>query len=136
MTFTELILHVIEHGFLDCVKMLPFLFAAFLILETVEHYAKDKMERILSGMHYGGPIAGALLGCIPQCGFSIIAAGLYSGGVITLGVLLSVFLATSDEAVLILLGHPGAESTILPLLGVKVVIAIAVGYLVDIFGKR
>ena len=132
----EMIFHILEHALKDCGKMLPFLFIAFLLLEVVEHYAKDKMERILSGMCYGGPLAGALLGCVPQCGFSIIAASLYSGGVITLGTLLSVFLATSDEAVLILLGNPGSEGVILPLLVTKVLIAVTAGYLVDVIGKR
>ena len=136
MELFRMILHVVEHSFEDCIKMLPFLFAAFLILEAVEHYAKDKMEKALVKIRYGGPIAGAVLGCVPQCGFSIIAAGLYSGGMITRGTLLSVFLATSDEAVLILLGQPGAGKTILPLLGVKILIAVAAGYLVDLFGSR
>lgn len=136
MIHGEMFFHIIEHAIKDCLKMLPFLFAAFLVLELLERFAKDKMEKILAGMRYGGPLAGALLGCVPQCGFSIIAASLYSGGVITLGTLLSVFLATSDEAVLILLGNPGAEREILPLLAAKVVIAVTVGYLTDLFGKR
>ena len=123
MELFRMILHVVEHSFEDCIKMLPFLFAAFLILEAVEHYAKDKMEKALVKIRYGGPIAGAVL-------------GLYSGGMITRGTLLSVFLATSDEAVLILLGQPGAGKTILPLLGVKILIAVAAGYLVDLFGSR
>lgn len=132
----EIIIHSLEHAFLDCVKMLPFLFVAFLILEAVEHYAQDKMEKILSGIRYSGPLVGALLGCVPQCGFSIIAAGLYSGGMISLGTLLSVFLATSDEAILLLLGNPGSEGVILPLLATKIVIAVAAGYLVDIVSRR
>lgn len=132
----EMIFHILEHAVEDCLKMLPFLFIAFLVLELLEHHAQDKMERILSGVRYGGPLIGALLGCVPQCGFSIIAASLYSGGVITLGTLLSVFLATSDEAVLILLGNPGSEGVILPLLVTKIVIAVVVGYLVDVVGKR
>ncbi len=127
---------IVLDAILDCVRMLPFLFAAFLILETIEHYAQEKMERMLSKVQYGGPLVGALLGCIPQCGFSIIAASLYSGGVVTLGTLLSVFIATSDEAVLILLGHPGSQNVILPLLGVKIVIAVLAGYCVDFLSRR
>jgi hypothetical protein len=127
----HMLMQVIEHSLEDCIKMLPFLFVAFFILEAVEHYAQEKMEKALSGLRYGGPVVGALLGCVPQCGFSIIAAGLYSGGMITLGTLLSVFLATSDEAILILLGNPGAGKMILPLLCAKIGIAVVVGYLVD-----
>lgn len=136
MEIGHMMFHIVEHAVKDCLKMLPFLFIAFLVLELLEHYAKDKMERILAGMRYGGPLVGALLGCVPQCGFSIIAASLYSGGVITLGTLLSVFLATSDEAVLILMGNPEAKGVIFPLLAAKVVIAVLVGYLVDLIGKR
>lgn len=126
----------VQDAWIDCVKMLPFLFGAFLILELIEHHAKEKMNSILAKMQYGGPLAGAVLGCIPQCGFSVVAAGLYSGGVITLGTLIAVFLATSDEAILILLGNPQAQNIIFPLIGAKVAIGAAGGYLVDIIGRR
>ncbi len=120
----------------DTAKTLPFLFAAFLVMEALEYYSGHYLNRILSGMGKAGPLAGAVLGCIPQCGFSAAAANLYSGGIITLGTLISVFLSTSDEAVLILLGHPGSGRIILPLLFGKVIIAIAAGYLTDILFRR
>ena len=86
----------------DCLKMLPFLFAAFLLIEALEHHGSRKLARGLARVGKAGPVAGALVGCIPQCGFSVIAANLYAGGVISPGTLLAVFVATSDEAVLIL----------------------------------
>lgn len=131
-----MIFELIKDAWMDCVKMLPFLFGAFLILELIEHHAKEKMNAILAKVQYGGPLVGAVLGCIPQCGFSVVAAGLYSGGVITLGTLISVFLATSDEAILILLGNPQAQGIIFPLIGAKVLIGAVGGYLVDILGQR
>ena len=83
-----------------------------------------------------GPIVGAAVGCVPQCGFSVMAANLYAGGVISVGTLLAVFLATSDEAVLIILGNPGRAGEVGMLLGAKVLIAVIGGYAADLFLKE
>lgn len=122
---------------LDSVKMLPFLFVAFLIMEALERYSSELSERALRKIKSAGPVVGAVFGCIPQCGFSVMAANLYSGGVITLGTLLAVFMATSDEAILILIGHREQGGVILSLLAAKVVISVIVGYVADLFwGKK
>lgn len=126
-----MLLDVLMDTVLDSVKMLPFLFAAFLLLEWLEKYSGDYMNRMLAKVGHAGPVVGALLGCVPQCGFSVVAANLYAGGVITPGTLLAVFLATSDEAILILLGNPGRGQDILTLLIVKVLIGTVAGYLID-----
>lgn len=126
-------IEIILHTVLDNIRMLPFLFVAFLLLEAVEHYSTKYVNKVLMNINKTGPLAGALLGCVPQCGFSVMATNLYAGGVVSLGTLLAVYLATSDEAILIILGHPGREREILWLLLVKVVIAVLVGYLVDLF---
>lgn len=132
-----MILDVLLDALLDSAKMLPFLFAAFLVMEWLEDRSGEYMNRILAKVGRAGPVAGALLGCIPQCGFSVVAANLFAGGILTPGTLLAVFLATSDEAVLILMGHPGRGADILGLLAAKVVIGAAAGYLVDIiYPKR
>ena len=115
---------------LDCLKELPFLFAAFYLLEVLEHRAARKMNETLAKAGGLGPLAGALLGCVPQCGFSIMASDFYAGGVISLGTLLAVFLSTSDEALVILLGHPEQFPTVIRLLVTKIVIALIAGYLV------
>lgn len=117
---------------LDSVRMLPFLFAAFLLLEALEHYSTAFVNKTLNRLNKAGPIAGALFGCVPQCGFSVMAANLYSGGVVSLGTLLAVFLSTSDEAVIILMGHPGNGAAIWQLLAVKFVIAFIAGYAADL----
>lgn len=130
-----MIIEILQETLLDSIKMLPFLFVAFLILEMVERYAGTKMNRILGQVGYAGPAAGALLGCIPQCGFSVVAANLYSGRVISLGTLLAVFLATSDEAILILLSYPERGTQILWLILIKMIIAILAGYTVDFIKK-
>ena len=131
-----MILHALEHALLDTVRMVPFLLAAFLILEAVEHYSNQYMNRVLGKVGKAGPVVGALFGCVPQCGMSVSAANLYSGGVITLGTLLAVFLSTSDEAVLILLGHPGSGRVIGQLLLGKVLIGILFGYLTDLVLRK
>ena len=119
-------LDVLLDAVLDSLKTLPFLFGAFLLMEAAEkHYGKH-MDTILKKSKWGGPLAGSILGCIPQCGFSVIASNLYAGGLITLGTLLSVYLSTSDEAIVLLL-----------LMVTKVIIGIIAGYLVDlIFFKQ
>lgn len=116
--------------------MLPFLFAAFLVIEALEYYSSDFTARLLAGVGKAGPIVGAVAGCVPQCGFSVMAANLYAGGIISVGTLLSVFVATSDEAILILLGNPGRGEEVLLLLLTKVVIAVIAGYVTDLFLSR
>ncbi len=130
------VLHALEHGALDTLRMLPFLFAAFLLLEALEHYSEKHRDRVMTGTKAAGPVVGALFGCIPQCGFSVAAANLYSGGAITLGTMLAVFLATSDEAVLLLLGNPGQGGTALKLLLTKLVLGTVLGYLADFLLRR
>ena len=128
----ETLFHACVHAGVDCLKMLPFLFAAFLLIEALEHHGSRKLARGLARVGKAGPVAGALVGCIPQCGFSVIAANLYAGGVISPGTLLAVFVATSDEAVLILLGNPGSAGEVLPLLAGKILIAVLAGYVTDL----
>ena len=132
----ELVLHGLEHGLLDTLRMLPFLFAAFLLLEVLEHFSEKHRDRVMGKIGGAGPLVGALFGCVPQCGFSVAAANLYSGGVITLGTMLAVFLATSDEAVLLLLGNPGQGGTVLKLLAAKLVLGAALGYLTDLLLRK
>lgn len=126
--FSDVLLDTI----LDSVRMLPFLFAAFLLLEALEHYSTAFVDKTLSKLNKAGPIAGAIFGCVPQCGFSVMASNLYSGGVISPGTLLAVFLSTSDEAVIILMGHPEGGNIVLKLLTVKLIIALTAGYGVDL----
>lgn len=132
----ELFVDVLADAVLDCVKMLPFLFLAFLLIEALEHYSSDFTKKLMIKVDKAGPVVGAIVGCVPQCGFSVMAANLYSGGIITIGTLIAVFLATSDEAVLILMSNPKQAGKIGVLLITKVIIAIIAGYLVDVFFKK
>lgn len=121
---------------LDCLKMLPFLFAAFLVIEALEYYSGEFTARLLAGVGKAGPVVGAAAGCVPQCGFSVLASNLYAGGIISVGTLLSVFIATSDEALLIIMGNPGRGKDVVFLLLTKVIIAVIAGYVTDIILSR
>lgn len=133
----EMLTDVFLDALFDCLKMAPFLFAAFLLVEIFEHYSNDFTVRILEKVGKAGPVFAAFAGCVPQCGFSVMAVNLYAGGMISLGTLLSVFIATSDEAILIILSNPEHIEDIGMILTVKVLIAILAGYVADIFlGKK
>lgn len=121
---------------IDGARMIPFLLFAFLLIELVEKYTGEKRDRILMKGNKAGPIIGALFGCIPQCGFSVVAANLYAERLVSVRTLLAVFMSTSDEAIIVMFGYPKSGGKILTILGLKVVIAIVVGYLVDLFCKR
>lgn len=116
----------------DSVRMLPFLFAAYWLIEYVEQRHSEGVERILAGGGRFGFVPGAVLGLLPQCGFSAMAANLYASRVISLGTLLAVFLATSDEAVPLMLASPGHWRQLAALLGVKLAVALLAGFLADI----
>lgn len=127
----KLLLDVLSDTFFDTMKMLPFLFGVYLLIEYLEHKASDKLPEALRRMGPFGPIGGAVMGCIPQCGFSVAASNLYSGRLISLGTLLAVFVATSDEAVPILLASPEGAKKILPLIAAKLLVAVTAGINVD-----
>ena len=111
----------------DCLKMLPFLFVAFILIEALEHYSSDFTAKALAKVGRAGPVVGAVAGCVPQCGFSVMAANLYAGGIISVGTLLSVFIATSDEAILIIMSNPERIREVGILLAAKVIIAVTAG---------
>ncbi len=132
----EMILHVVWHGFLDTLKLLPFLFLTYLLMELLEHKAGERAERVLTRTGRFGPVIGALLGLVPQCGFSGAAASLYAGRVVTLGTMLAVFLATSDEMIPVFLSEQVAAPVILAVLGIKLLVAVLVGFVADAVTRR
>ncbi len=127
---------ILLEGLLDSVKTIPFLFAAYLLLELIEHRSASKLSRVLSSGRFGIP-GGALLGCIPQCGMGVATSHLFASGTVTAGTLIAVFISTSDEAVPVLLSNTDKAHLIIPLLLVKVTMAVAAGYLYSmLFGKK
>ncbi len=129
------LLHALEHAFFDTLIALPLLFLAYLLMELLERKASDKMEGALRKIGSCGPIAGSVLGCVPQCGFSTAGANLYSAGLITEGTLISVFLATSDEAVVLLFSSPDSMGEIGKLILTKIIIGIVAGFAIDLTYK-
>lgn len=132
MDILDVLLDVFIDAVIDSLKLLPFLYLAYLLIEFLEHKASEKINSALTKFGALGAVGGALLGCVPQCGFSVVAANLYSGGLITLGTLIAVFISTSDEAIPVLLSHPEMAGTVWRLLAVKVVIAVIAGLLTDL----
>lgn len=124
-------LEIISETLIDSIKILPFLFLSYLLIEYLEHKSSKKIEKVLSNSGKYSKVLGGILGIIPQCGFSAIAANLFSGRVITVGTLIAVFLATSDEAIPILLTYPEKTKDILFILGIKLLIAIVFGTVID-----
>lgn len=130
------IIDVVLDGVSDTLRMLPFLFLAFLVIEFLEHKAQDKVKNLFTRAGKAGPFIGTLLGCIPQCGFSVMSANLYSSGIITLGTLVAVFLSTSDEAVVLLATAPDGTSEIIRLITTKIIIALFFGYVIYSVEKK
>ena len=129
------IFHILEHSFVESIKLIPFLFLTYLLMEYLEHRSGDVAERILKRSGQFGSLMGASFGLLPQCGFSSAAAGLYSARVISLGTLIAVFLSTSDEMIPIFLSHSISFDIILKVLLVKLVIALIMGIAIDLIIK-
>ena len=121
-------LHALEHAFLDTLKLIPFLFLTYLLLEWIEHKAAQKTAALAAKAGKLGPLAGSLLGVVPQCGFSASASNLYAGGVISVGTLVAIFISTSDEMLPIMISAHIAPMRILAILGIKVACGILVGF--------
>ena len=130
------ILHALEHSLLDTLKMLPFLAVAFLILEYAETKLEEKSSAVIQKAGRLGPLASGLLGLIPQCGFSVIGSNFYAKRIITLGSLIAIYLSTSDEALLVMLTKPERILDILLVMGIKLAIAVAAGYIIDLIIRK
>lgn len=123
--------HVAEHSVADTLYLIPFLWVTYLAMEWLEHKTGERTQNAIRHAGAAGPIVGAFLGVVPQCGFSAVAATLYAGRVITLGTLFAVFLSTSDEMLPIFLAEAVPGNTILSIMGAKVVIGMVMGFVVD-----
>lgn len=124
-------IEMIEDSVLDSVKLIPFLFFAYLAMEYLEHKAGAGTQRLIRKAGRFGPVVGGLLGAVPQCGFSAAASNLYVGRVITLGTLMAVYLSTSDEMLPILLSEHAPMKIILEILLLKAAVGMAAGLAVD-----
>lgn len=121
---------------IDTVKLIPFLLITYIIMEFIEHKTSHKTKDAIKKSGHFGPLIGGILGVVPQCGFSAAASSLYSARIITLGTLIAVFLSTSDEMLPILISEAVDVRIILSILGIKLVIAIIVGFIIDLFFRK
>lgn len=125
-------IEIIKDTLIDALKILPFLFVTYLIMESLEHKTGNKTKQLVKKSGKLGPLFGSILGIFPQCGFSAVAASLYAGRVITLGTLIAVFLSTSDEMLPILISESAPIELIVKVLAIKLIIGIIAGFIVDI----
>ena len=121
---------------IDTLKMIPWLFVIYVLIEVLEVKLGNRMGTLMERTGKAGPLIGAALGVIPQCGFSVVGTALYTQRLVTIGTLFAIYIATSDEAIPILLSQPGAMGALVPLILTKLVCAIVVGYALDLVFRR
>ena len=127
----DLLIDILLDAGKDTLSLVPFLLVTYLALETLEHVAGNRVNGAIKRAGAAGPVVGSLLGMVPQCGFSAMAATLYAGRVVTLGTLVAVFLSTSDEMLPLLLAEQVPVQTMAMLLASKALIALVTGFIVD-----
>ena len=127
----DLLIDILLDAGKDTLSLVPFLLVTYLALETLEHVAGDRVNGAIKRAGAAGPVVGSLLGMVPQCGFSAMAATLYAGRVVTLGTLVAVFLSTSDEMLPLLLAEQVPVQTMAMFLASKALIALVTGFIVD-----
>ena len=115
----------------DTLKLVPFLFLTYVLMEWLEHRTGSRTQAAIRRAGKAGPLLGGVIGVFPQCGFSAAASNLYSGGLITAGTLVAVFLSTSDEMLPIFISEAVPAGTILRILATKVVIGVICGFALD-----
>src|SRR5574344_2059804 len=128
---SDYMLDVIIDTLIDTLKLMPFLFIAFLVLELIEHKLSDSSKNKIKKSGKFGPLVGAIFGAFPQCGFSAAATNLYAARVISVGTLIAIYLSTSDEMLPIMLTSNVPIGTILSIIGLKVLIGMIFGFIID-----
>ncbi len=128
----DLLADVLFDSVIDTLKLIPFLFVTYLAMEALEHSASHHVRSAVEKSGKAGPVVGSLLGALPQCGFSAMAATLYAGRVVTAGTLVAVILSTSDEMIPVFVAHQESPARLFSILALKVVVGIVAGLLVDV----
>lgn len=123
---------VVFHAIIEIVTLLPFLYLTYLLMEFIEHNASDKTRAAMTKAGKLGPLVGAPLGALPQCGFSTVAANLFGGRVISIGTLIAVFLSTSDEMLPILVAGNVDIGTIVLIILYKIAVGALAGLVIDL----
>lgn len=129
-------IEIIEHTLIEILKLIPFLFVAFLLIELIEHKFSKKTKKIISKSGKFGPLLGSLLGLFPQCGFSVMATNLYVTRIISLGTLIAIYLTTSDEMLPILISEKVEFGVIIKLLAIKFIFGLIWGFIIDLILRK
>lgn len=128
----ELFADVLVDSIADTIKLVPFLLLTYIAMEAIEHGTAGSAERLIARADKSGPVVGAALGALPQCGFSAMAATLYAGRIISAGTLVAVILSTSDELIPVFMANRVHVGQLLAIIGTKVAIGLLVGLMVDV----
>lgn len=128
----DFLLDVLTESVIDTLKLIPFLFLTYLAMEALEHSASHHVRAAVEKSGKAGPVVGSILGALPQCGFSAMAATLYAGRVVTAGTLVAVILSTSDEMIPVFVAHQESPTRLFGILALKVIVGIVAGLLVDV----
>ena len=131
----EFIPDFLKDALIDSLGLIPFLFVIFVLIEIIERYYTKKRHLFVFWIKKVGPLFGSLFASLPQCGFSVIASTVYARRLLSRGTIVAVYIATSDEAIPVLLSYPKQAHLILPIILVKIFVAICVGYVVDLLIK-
>ena len=123
---------VLTESVIDTLKLIPFLFLTYLAMEALEHSASHHVRAAVEKSGKAGPVVGSILGALPQCGFSAMAATLYAGRVVTAGTMVAVILSTSDEMIPVFVAHQESPIRLFGILALKVIVGIIAGLLVDV----
>lgn len=127
---------ILSHTFEDSLKLLPFLFVTYLLLEFIERKASGKTAHLVAKAGKAGPLIGALLGAFPQCGFSAALSNFYAAGLVDMGTLIAVFMSTSDEMIPVLLAERVPSATIARIIFFKIGTAAVSGFVVSFLFRR
>ena len=129
---------VILDSLIDTAKLIPFLFVTYLLMEYLEHRIGVKMQHALENgkRKWFIPVIGSLCGCVPQCGFSAAASGLFAGRVISMGTLIAIYLSTSDEMLPIMISHGTKLEIVFTVIGIKLVFGMICGIVIDLFARK
>lgn len=129
-------LEILEDTIIDSLRLVPFLFITYIIMELIETHAGEKTEKTIRKSGKFGPIIGALLGLVPQCGFSTVASNFYAARIITRGTLIAIFLSTSDEMLPILISKGAEIGLIVQILAIKAFIGLGIGIVIDLLSRE
>ena len=131
-----LLVDVLVDGVIDTAKLVPFLFVTYVVMEAIEHASDRRVAHAVANAGAAGPIVGGLLGALPQCGFSAMAATLYAARVVTAGTVVAVILSTSDEMIPVFLAHGDASCVMMLVIVLKMLLGVVIGLTVDAILRR